>query len=89
MIISRTHLIELLAEARNPEDILQEWKNMKHAYKLPDGNYLFSWSTYLFYKDVTPIDFDSIEEEAFALRLKLKASQLFLLRRLQDRAYYS
>ena len=70
--ISRTHLIEILAEASNFNATLREWKRVKHAYKLADGTYLFSWIPYVPDELHNQIDFDSIEKEARNLRKHLK-----------------
>ena len=72
LTISRIHLIEILAEANNFNATLREWKRVKHAYKLADGNYLFSWVPYIPEQPYNPIDFDLIEREARELRKKLK-----------------
>lgn len=72
IIVSRRHLVEMLAEAKNFNATLREWKRVKHAYKLADGTYLFSWIPYTPDESHCPIDFDSIEKEARDLRKKFK-----------------
>lgn len=72
IIVSRRHLIEILAEAKNFNATLQEWKRVKHAYMLADGIYLFSWIPFVPNEPHSPIDFDLIEKEARELRKKLK-----------------
>lgn len=78
--ISRTYLIEILAEAKNFNNTLREWKRVKHAYKLADGTYLFSFISYQPDETCSLIDFDSIAKEARELRRRLqeaKAQNLF------------
>lgn len=72
VILSRTHLIELLAETKNFNKMLRKWKAMKYAYKLSDDRYLFSWLACVPKEDRAPIDFASIEAEALELRKQLK-----------------
>lgn len=72
-VFSRTHLIELLAEAKNFNETLRKLKDMKYAYKLSDGSYLFGWSISGINESCqSSIDWDSIEIEARELRKKLK-----------------
>ena len=75
LILSRTHLIEILAEAKNFNTTLREWKRVKHAYKLADGNYLFSWIPHVPDQPYSPIDFNLIEREARELRKRLKTEK--------------
>ena len=75
LVISHTHLVEILAEARNFNTTLREWKRVKHAYRLADESYLFSWVPYVPDQPHEPIDFDSIEKEARELRRKLQEAR--------------
>lgn len=71
-----THLIELLAEAKNFNSTLRKLKSMKYAYKLSDESYLFGWSICTLNENCQSIDWDSIEVEARELRKKLKKARL-------------
>lgn len=75
MRVSRRHLVEILAEAKNFNATLREWKRVKHAYKLEYETYLFSWISYTPDESHCPIDFDLIEKDARELRRKLKEAK--------------